>query len=89
MTMENRIKTKITEKLAPLALEVENQSALHAGHAGDDGSGESHFHLMVVSEAFGGMSRVARHRMIFEILAEEMKTVHALSIMAYSPSEVE
>ncbi len=87
MTMESRIKAKLTEKLAPIALAVENQSHLHAGHAGDDGSGESHFHLMVVSSAFSGLSRLARHRMIFGILQQEMDSIHALSIKALSPDD--
>lgn len=86
--MQSRIKAKLTESLSPSTLEVENQSHLHAGHAGDDGSGESHFHLMVVSKTFSGMSKIARHRMIFGILQEEMKTIHALVIKAYSPEEV-
>jgi BolA protein len=87
MAMEDRIKAKLTEALKPVALEVENQSHLHAGHAGDDGSGESHFHLMVVSLAFEGTSRVERHRMIFDILKDEMTAIHALAIKASSPSE--
>lgn len=87
MAMEERIKAKLTEALNPAALEVENQSHLHAGHAGDDGSGESHFHLMVVSSAFEGTTRIERHRMIFDILRDEMSAIHALAIKAYSPAE--
>lgn len=87
MMMEDRIKAKITAALAPAALTVENQSRLHAGHAGDDGSGESHFHLMVVSERFTGQSSLARHRMVYGILQEEMKVIHALSIKALTPDE--
>jgi BolA protein len=87
MTMEQRIKTVITENLAPEMVEVKNKSHLHAGHAGDNGTGESHFHLIVVSNAFEGKGKVERHRMVFSILQEEMKTIHALEIKAYSPSE--
>ena len=87
MRMEDRIKAALTEKLAPVALEVVNQSHLHQGHAGDDGSGESHFHVMVVSNAFDGLRALERHRMVFSILHEEMKRIHALEIKAFSPSE--
>lgn len=88
MTMEDRIKAKITAELAPAALTLENQSHLHAGHAGDDGSGESHFHLMVVSDSFSDLSSLARHRMIYAVLKDEMKVIHALSIKALTPQEV-
>lgn len=87
MTMEERIKTTITEKLAPQSVEVRNKSHLHAGHAGDNGSGESHFHLIVVSKDFAGMGRIERHRMVFGLLSEEMKSIHALEIKAYTPEE--
>lgn len=87
MTMEDRIKAKITAELAPTALVVENQSHLHAGHAGDDGSGESHFRLMVVSKRFNDLSFLARHRMIYAVLHDEMKSIHALSIKALTPDE--
>ena len=79
--MEETIRRKLTESLAPTRLEVVNESHLHAGHAGDDGSGESHFRVLVVSRRFAGLSRVAAQRVIYEVLAEEMKNgIHALSI---------
>jgi len=81
MSMEETIRRKLTESLAPTRLEVVNESHLHAGHAGDDGSGESHFRVLVVSRRFAGLSRVAAQRVIYEVLAEEMKNgIHALSI---------
>lgn len=86
MSMEEAIRTKLAAALSPLSLAVENQSHLHAGHAGDDGSGETHFRVQVVSESFRGQSRIACHRMVHEILKNEMKSgIHALVIDAKAP----
>lgn len=87
MRMEDRIKALLSEKLAPVRLEVTNQSHLHAGHAGDDGSGESHFRVMVVSTAFENKGKIERHRMVFEVLSQPLKSIHALEIKAFAPSE--
>jgi BolA protein len=80
----------IRERLAalePEAIELEDESALHAGHAGArDGGG--HFRLTIVSPQFRGQSTLARHRMIYGALAPMMKReIHALSIRALSPEE--
>ncbi len=67
----------------PRALEVINESSRHqGGHAGDDGSGESHFRVVIAAEAFAGQSRVARHRMVHKALggAELTAAIHALSL---------
>ena len=80
MTIEERIKHKLNEALQPTHLKVINQSHLHQGHAGDDGSGESHFHIEIYSHIFEKKSRVVRERLIFQALSEEMKIIHALSI---------
>jgi BolA protein len=78
----------LTEALQPTSLVVENQSDRHVGHAGHDGSGESHFHLTIVAEAFSGLSRLERHRVVNDLLAELLKSkIHALSISALSPEE--
>ncbi len=83
MTMEEVIRQKLTESLNPAVLEVMNESHLHSGHAGDDGSGESHFRVKVVSSAFAGKSRVEAQRIIYQILQNEIKNgIHALSISA-------
>ena len=66
--------------LSPSHLVVENQSHLHAGHAGDDGSGESHFHIIISSPLFDKVLRVERERMIYKALGDIMSQVHALSI---------
>lgn len=79
--MEEIIRQKLTESLKPLRLEVVNQSHLHAGHAGDNGTGESHFHVVVVSPDLAAMSRVEGQRKIYAILKDELKNqIHALSI---------
>ena len=74
--------------LAPTMLAVINDSAKHHGHAGDDGSGESHFTVEVESPAFTGMSRLERQRAVNKALGDLMKErVHALAIKARSPGE--
>ena len=88
MQIAERIRVKLTEGLAPLRLEVEDQSHRHVGHAGHDGQGESHFAVTVVSAAFVGLSRVDRQRLVYRLLAEEMaERIHALAIHARTPDE--
>lgn len=79
VSMQEKIENKLFDALSPTYLKVENQSYKHAGHAGDDGSGESHFSVDVVSNSFQGLSRVACQKLVFKVLEEEMKTIHALS----------
>ena len=80
MSMEATIRARLDGALAPARLEVRNESAKHAGHGGDDGSGESHWHVVIASEAFAGKSRVARHRMVHAALGDVMQMIHALSM---------
>ena len=88
MQIAERIRVKLTEGLAPARLEVEDQSDRHVGHAGHDGRGESHFAVTVVSDAFAGLSRIDRQRLVYRLLAEEMaERVHALAISARTPDE--
>ena len=88
MSVEDRIREKLTLAFAPAALEVVNDSDRHAGHAGSPGTGQSHFSINVVSAAFAGKSRVERHRMVNDVLAEELNgPVHALAIRALTPEE--
>ncbi|XVF03562.1 hypothetical protein REPUB_Repub05bG0004400 [Reevesia pubescens] len=86
-----RIKEKLERELSPVVLEVEDVSYQHAGHAGVRGSnGETHFNLRIVSKEFEGKSLVKRHRLIYGLLDEELQSgLHALSIVAKTPSEVE
>jgi BolA family transcriptional regulator, general stress-responsive regulator len=88
MRVEEQITQKLRQAFAPVALEVVNDSHRHAGHAGLPQTGESHFSIKVVSESFAGKSRVERHRMVNEVLAEELAgKVHALAISALAPEE--
>lgn len=80
MSIEAEIRARLTQALAPDRLEVVNESHRHAGHAGDDGSGESHWHVAVASAAFAGHTRVARHRMVHAALGDVMGRIHALSL---------
>ncbi|PWJ19397.1 BolA family protein [Jannaschia seohaensis] len=79
-TMEETIRDRLQSAFAPDHLEVRNDSARHAGHAGDDGSGESHWHVAIRSAAFAGQSRVARHRAVHAALGDVMSRIHALSL---------
>lgn len=84
----SRIQEALTEGLAPAHLVLEDQSHRHQGHAGHDGRGESHFHVAIISQAFAGKNRVARHRMVMDLLRAELADrVHALSISAKTPEE--
>ena len=74
--------------LSPLALDLRDESAQHAGHAGARPSGGSHWQLTIVSEAFRGKTPVARHRMVYEALGDLMKRdIHALRIEALAPEQ--
>ena len=88
MTAEQRIREKLMVALEPTRLDVINESDLHAGHRGSPGTGESHFRVLIVSPKFLGVSRLARQRLINEILAGELAgRVHALALAAYAPGE--
>lgn len=73
--------------LQPVHLEVRNDSDRHRGHAGHDGTGESHFTVSIVSEAFAGKSRVQRQRAVYAALGDLMDRIHALAITAAAPGE--
>ena len=80
MHMEETIRHRLQSAFTPTHLEVRNDSARHAGHSGDDGSGESHWHVAIRSSAFAGQSRVARHRAVHAALGDVMERIHALSL---------
>lgn len=83
------ITARLTAALAPSKLDVINDSAKHRGHMGDDGSGESHFTVVIESAAFAGKSRLERQRMVNRALGDIMvERVHALAIRATAPGEV-
>lgn len=80
------IETRLTAALAPVSIEVRDDSAQHAGHAGASAGG--HYHVTIVALAFAGKARVARHRMVYDALAEAMQRgIHALAITALTPEE--
>ena len=84
--VRQQIIEKLTQAFAPDALEVIDESHLHAGHAGAREGGQSHFRVKITSKAFAGKMLVQRHRMINEVLAEELAgPVHALAIKADPP----
>ncbi len=90
MEMAKRIESKLTERLEPTRLEIVDDSAKHQGHAGWSPGGDTHFNFLVVSGAFEGRSRVARQRLVYEILAEELEErVHALQLKTLTPAEAE
>ena len=83
-----QIHSKLQSAFAPERLEVVDDSARHAGHAGANGGGESHFNVTLVSSAFTGLGRVERQRRVYAALAEELAgPVHALSLKALAPGE--
>ena len=83
-----RIRGQLLDVLEPELLEIEDESHLHAGHAGAR-DGRGHFRVTVVSEAFTGLSRIARHRLVYEAVGPLMDTdIHALTIQAFSPGEI-
>ncbi|WP_406855145.1 BolA family protein [Alsobacter sp. KACC 23698] len=88
MGVKDAITEKLTLALAPLELEVADDSDRHLGHSGWREGGETHFTVKVVSNAFAGKSRVERHRMVNAALADELAgRVHALAINARAPGE--
>ncbi len=80
--MKERIIKKLSQNLTISNLQVINQSHLHKGHLGDDGSGETHFEIVVSAEEFIGKNKVQNHRTINDLLKDEFKKngLHALSI---------
>lgn len=81
------IRQRLTEALQPEQLDIEDDSARHAGHPGAR-SGGGHFNVRIVSGSFAGRSLIERHRMVYQALDEAMQTeIHALSIDARTPEE--
>lgn len=82
------IRTRIAAALAPQHIEIIDESAKHAGHAGAR-SGGGHFIVEIVSDAFAGKSLLQRHRLVYDALGDAMQSeIHALSIKAQTPDEV-
>ena len=86
--IEQEIRHLLEQAFAPIRLEISNDSARHQGHAGDDGSGESHFTVEIESAAFSGVPRLQRQRMVNAALGDiPGQRVHALAIRARAPGE--
>lgn len=82
MPIEDEIRQRLVTAFQPTQLEVVNDSHRHAGHAGDDGTGESHFSLLIRAEVLASLSRVAGHRAVHKALGDLTQRVHALAIDA-------
>uniref|UniRef100_A0A1J3E862 SufE-like protein, chloroplastic n=1 Tax=Noccaea caerulescens TaxID=107243 RepID=A0A1J3E862_NOCCA len=87
----SRMREKLQKELEPVELVIEDVSYQHAGHAGMKGRSsdeETHFNVKIVSKGFEGMNLVKRHRLVYELLREELDSgLHALSIVSKTPSE--
>jgi BolA protein len=88
MQVKSNIAEKLTAAFAPQSLDVVDESHRHEGHAGHRPGGQTHFRVYIVAEAFRGKTRLERHRMINQTLANELASgVHALAIHASAPGE--
>lgn len=86
-TVQQEMERLLTQEFSPTRLEIVNDSAKHHGHAGDDGSGESHFTVVIEAPAFADMSRVDRQRAVNRALGDiPGDRVHALAIQASAPT---
>lgn len=90
LSRASRIKSKLQSALEATVVEVEDVSYQHAGHAAvkDSGASETHFNVKIVSSKFDGQNLVKRHRMVYDLLSDELQSgLHALSIKANTPRE--
>ncbi|MDI1298579.1 BolA family transcriptional regulator [Methylotenera sp.] len=86
MTLVEEITSRL-QPLNPITLQIEDESAMHAGHSGNAGGG--HFKLKITSSHFSEKSQIMRHRIIYQALAELIPSkIHALSIHALAPDEL-
>jgi|CXWL01.1.fsa_nt_gi BolA protein len=82
MIIQNQIKEKLSATFSPTHLEVFDESYKHAGHAGaPEGSSETHIGIIIVSDYFAGLSRIERSRAVHKAIAEEIKKIHALTVL--------
>lgn len=88
MTVADMMRNKLNAAFAPQRLQIVDESHRHAGHAGARPEGETHFNVEIVSAAFAGRSRVERQRLVYDALAEELRSqVHALALKTLTPDE--
>ena len=84
----DRMRERLTRSLQPQMLDIEDESHLHVGHAGAR-DGRGHFRVIVVADAFEGLTRVQRHQKIYAALGDLMQTdIHALAVQALTPAEL-
>lgn len=90
MSTSDVLRAKLEARFQPIKLEIVDESDRHAGHAGARAGGETHFRVLMVSPVFAGMNRVARQRLVYAVLDDELRdSVHALSLKALAPDEVQ
>ena len=88
MSAEARLREKLMVALEPTRLDIVNESELHAGHRSSPNTGESHFRILIVSPRFAGVSRVGRHRLVNEAIADKLSgRIHARALSTYAPGE--
>ncbi|WP_405054018.1 BolA family protein [Tabrizicola sp.] len=80
IAVKDEIEARLTAVFAPDRLDVVNESHMHAGHSGDDGTGESHFRIVIRAAGFASMNRVARHRAVHQALGDLNTRVHAIAL---------
>jgi BolA protein len=89
MDRNTEIRNRLQQRFAPLELEVRDDSAMHKGHSGAR-DGRGHFTVRIVSAQFNSLGRIERHRMVYAALGDLMQDeVHALSIAAFTPEEID
>ena len=88
MSVAETIQRKLTDRFSPTRLVISDESHRHAGHSGARPEGETHFAVTIVASAFAGLNRVARQRLVYETLADELAArVHALSLTTLATDE--
>ena len=88
MSVAETIRHKLTERFVPARLVIVDESHRHAGHAGARPEGETHFVVTITSATFAGLGRVARQRLVYDALKQELAaSVHALSLTTLTPDE--
>ena len=87
LSMGDELEARLAQRFPDAIIDLVDESHLHAGHDGAKGGG-SHFRLRIVHPCFAGMSRVARHRLVYDAVSDWMpQRIHALSVQALSPKE--
>lgn len=80
MTVKTEMEQRLIAAFAPQQIEIVNESHMHAGHSGDDGTGESHFRIVLRADSLAALSRVARHRAVHAALGDLNTRVHSIAL---------